>query len=413
MKLLSGLLLSALVAQPAPAAPLLILARAGTAQTVPQVGGGCEDTHNAASASRANVLTAIAAADAGDCVVVPPGTASWSGGVTISGISLVGPGKDSASPTIITAGEVTVTKNSSAYTRLEGFRFTGTDAHLTVGGNASAMLFAILGNYFNIAETDHGVSIEINGGVIADNDFIGPLSLLQNGGNSIASILSPAAATTLWAAAPTFGDDDTDGTANIYVEDNVITNLRDGWDCDDGAKMVFRHNTFNDSSAITHGGGAGGSGNDSSTAGCRQLEVYSNTFNRVNDGINDGPINRWVWYRGASGVIANNVMDEANSAPNWGSGQQVLLSVGCSGGAYPRQYQVGQSTGSTDATPDHPIAIFGNTGFGVPSNEIDTAANPNVSCSSPGTYIQSGRDYVTSNTWWTAYEYPHPLRAEF
>lgn len=377
----------------------------------PALYGG--NTIFAASCTQAVVAAAIASAQPGDTVAVPAGTCSWAGGLTLSGITLQGPGKNAASPTIITAGRVTVNKHASQLTKLIGFRFTGTDAHLTVGGTVANQPYIIYNNYFNITETNHGISIETNGGLIASNDFIGPLSLLQNGGNAIASTLgSTPASSAEWAAAPTFGTLDTTGYANNYVEDNTITNLRDGWDCDDGAKMVYRHNTLNDSSLITHGGGNGGSANDTSTYGCRQMEIYDNTFNRVHTGASDGPINRWVWFRGSSGVIATNVMAEANAAPNWNSGQQVLLSVGCLGGAYPRQYQTGQSTQTADTTPNHPIYIAGNTGFGVPAGEIDVAGNPNPpnDCSSPSTYIQLGRDYVTTNWGWVAYAYPHPLR---
>lgn len=377
----------------------------------PALYGG--NTIFAASCTQAIVAAAIASAQPGDTVAVPAGTCSWSGGITLSGITLQGPGKNAASPTIITTGRVTVNKHASQLTKLIGFRFTGTDAHLTVGGSVSNQPYIIYNNYFNISDTNHGISIETNGGLIASNDFIGPLSLLQSGGNSIASTLgSTPSANAEWAAAPTLGTLDTTGSANNYVEDNTFTNLRDGWDCDDGSKMAFRHNTLNDSSYITHGGGNGGSANDTSTYGCRQLEIYDNTFHRINTGASDGPINRWVWFRGSSGVIVNNVMDEANAAPNWNSGQQVLLSVGCLGGTYPRQYQTGQSTQTADATPNHPIYIAGNTGFGVPAGEIDVAGNPNApnACGSPGTYIQLGRDYVTTNWGWVAYPYPHPLR---
>lgn len=396
----------------------LVLRSAGGGSEPPPA-DACPDGNeiNAASASRTDVNTAISGSSPGDCIIVPADSSeSWSGGVTFSGRSLICPGKDSGSPTNITAGKVTMTKHATEYTRLQGCRFTGTDAHLTVGGNSSDAMFAVLDNYFNIAEVDHGITIAVNGGVIADNDFDGPFDLLNIGGNSIASTLgATAASNSEWAAAPTFGVLDTNGTANVYIEDNVITNLRDGWDCDDGAKMAVRHNTFNDASVITHGGGSGGSGNDTSTYGCRQLEVYNNTFNRVNGGptgSGGGPVNRWVWFRGSSGVIANNVMDEANTQ-EWGSGEQVQLSVGCSGGSYPRQYQTGQGTQSPDATPNYPIEIFGNTGYGVPGGEILVAENPNNACATPGSFIQSGRDYTTSNTWWSAYEYPHPLRAHF
>jgi hypothetical protein len=75
---------------------------------------------------------------------------------------------------------------------------------------------------------------------------------------------------------------------------------------------------------------------------------------------------------------------------------------------------VGQSTQTPQNPPSRPLLIFGNTGAGtgdanfVTVNSSDTAGG---SCGSPNSYIQPGRDYVTSNTWgWRPYTYPHPLQ---
>ena len=79
-------------------------------------------TINAASCSQANVASAIASASPGDTVQVPAGTCSWSGGISFTGIQLIGAGS-STSGTVVTAGLVTMTKHATKYTRLGGFRF--------------------------------------------------------------------------------------------------------------------------------------------------------------------------------------------------------------------------------------------------------------------------------------------------
>jgi hypothetical protein len=158
----------------------------------------------------------------------------------------------------------------------------------------------------------------------------------------------------------------------------------------------------------------GGYPTDSSPGGgTRQFEVYNNTFDRVSNNV---PINKWIWVRGSSGVIANNVMDKADSpdGSTYPNKREILLTVGCPT-SYPVQYQVGQSS-QTAASPTQPLAIFGNTGPGTSDSNFIVVAGSETAgppCSSPNTYIQKGRDYVLSNTWgWTPYVYPHPLQGE-
>src|SRR6266853_1105694 len=103
-------------------------------------------TINAASCSRTDVVSAITSAKPGDTVQVPAGTCSWSGGVSFTGIQLVGAGS-SPSGTVITAGLVTMTKHATAYTRLGRLRFTGTDEHIYAGGSPAAKPYIIDNNY--------------------------------------------------------------------------------------------------------------------------------------------------------------------------------------------------------------------------------------------------------------------------
>jgi hypothetical protein len=128
------------------------------------------------------------------------------------------------------------------------------------------------------------------------------------------------------------------------------------------------------------------------------------------------PVNKWIWVRGSTGVIANNSMARADSpdGSSYPNKPEILLTVGCPN-PYPMQYQVGQSNQTPEKVPTRPLAIFGNTGPGTTDANFlnvagsDTAGPP---CSTPNNYIQKGRDYVLSNTWgWTPYAYPHPLQS--
>jgi len=362
-------------------------------------------TRNAASCSRTDVLAALAASSPGDTVQVPAGTCSWSGGISFTGLQVVGAGS-STSGTVITAGLVNITKHSTQYTRLGGFRFTGTDEHIYAGGSAGGKPYIIDNNYIRSDVAGSGaraVHISANGGLIHHNQFTA-----VNWTN--ADVMNIQTSED-WAQAPTFGTADASGERNIYFEDNTFTSVVETMpDGDEGSRLVIRHNTYVDSSIVFHGGAP----NDSSpNGGTRQFEVYSNIFRRVSNSI---PVNKWIWVRGSSGVIASNTMDRADSpdGSSYPNKVEILLTVGCPN-AYPMQYQVGQSNQTPENPPSHPLAIFGNTGAGTTDGNFisiqgsDTAGPP---CSQPASYIQKGRDYVVTNTWgWTAYTYPHPLQA--
>lgn len=358
-------------------------------------------TLSAPTCSRADVLAKLASASPGDTLLVPAGSCNWSGGISISGVQLVGAGS-STSGTVITAGMVNLTKHSSQYTRLSGFRFTGADQHISAGGSGSAKPYIIDRNYIRSDVSGPAIQLTANGGLVHHNEFfaVNPTS------EDVFNIPTGED----WSQGPTIGADDTAGERNIYLEDNTFTNIAEtGPDGDIGARIVIRGNTYVDSSIVFHGGYPTDS---SPNGGTRHFEVYNNRFQRVSNSI---PINKWIWVRGASGVIANNVIDRADSPDGFSypNKKEILLTVGCPTG-YPVQYQVGQSLRAPEASPSRPLAIFGNSGAGTSDANFisvqgsETAGPP---CGSPNSYIQQGRDYVLSNAWgWRPYVYPHPLQ---
>ena len=365
------------------------------------VGPAHAATINAASCSQSDVRSAISSASPGDTVRVPAGNCSWPGGVTIRGIRLDGAGSSSTG-TVITSGIVNMRKHPSQYTKLEGFRFTGTDQHFDVSGSASDRPFIIANNYFRADASPKLGFVGVNGGLIHNNEF----TAINPTGNDVFNIGTGED----WAQAPTFGNQDTNGSRNIYFEDNTFTNILETMpDGDIGSRLVIRHNVYVDSSIVFHGGFP----TDSSPGGgTRQFEVYNNVFDRQSNSV---AINKWIWVRGSSGVIANNTMERADSpdGSSYPNKEEILLSVGCPD-AYPVQYQVGQSNESPENPPSHPLAIFGNTGAGTnDSNFINVVGSTTAGppCPTPNNYIQEGRDYVLTNTWdWTPYTYPHPLQ---
>ncbi len=364
------------------------------------------NTVNALSCSQTDVQSAINSVAVGGTVNVPAGTCSWTG-LSISGIQLVGAGKGT-SGTVITSGSVTMTKHATQYTRVSGFRFTGSDRHVSVGGSPSNKPFVIDNNYFftnGSGATNTMLGITVNGGVIHHNDFTASTGTNADVFNIITS--------EDWSQPTTLGNADTTGERNIYFEDNTFTNiLETAPDGDVGGRFVIRHNTYIDSSIVWHGG----SPQDSSGGGgTRQFEIYNNTFDRVSNAF---PINKWVWVRGSTGVIANNIMERADSPDGFSypNKSEIRLTLACSN-AYPMQYQVGQSTQTIQNPPTKPLLIFGNTGAGATDSNFITVgssdtAGGTLTCSTPANYIQVNRDYYLSNQWnWVPFTYPHPLQA--
>lgn len=361
-------------------------------------------TIKAASCNGADVQAAINAASPGGSVNVPAGSCSWSSGISFSGIQVIGAGKTS-SGTVITSGTATITKSASQLTRLSGFDFTGTDNHVTVNGSASARAYIIDNSYFYSTGTNF-MTINANGGLLFDNDFFMPPS--SSGGPDVFA-LHP---NEDWSQPTTFGAADTQGPfggeRNIYFENNTFTNiLETAPDGDQGARIVIRYNTYTDSSIVFHSGAP----NDTSTDGTREFEIYNNAFHRV---TSSDDMNKWVWVRGGSGVIANNTFDSINTQ-DFGGKTDIRLGVGCPVG-YPVPHQIGQTSATPQSPPPQPLLIFGNTGAGtsdsswIAVNANDTGTGANTGCSDPQDFVQVNRDYYLSNKWsWTPFTYPHPL----
>ena len=364
--------------------------------------------HNAATCSQANVASAISASSAGDRVLVPAGTCSWSGNISFSGIQVIGAGSDPSTGTIITTGAATLTKHASEYTRISGFRFTGTARHVSIGGTASNKM-AIIDHCYLFTNGGDGSStmlgITVNGVLVHNNQFVATTATSADVFNILTS--------EDWSAAQTMGTADTTGERNIYFEDNTFLNiLETAPDGDEGGRYVFRHNTWTDSSLVFH---SGGPVNDTSQAGHRHFEIYDNTFVRVSNSV---AVNKWVWARGGTGVIANNAMDRADSPDGFSfpNKPEIELGIGCESGSYPIPFQIGQVT-NTENPPSHPMLIFGNTGAGTGDANFISVGGNNTgpsghTCSTPGTFVQVNRDYYLSNQWgWTPYTYPHPLQS--
>lgn len=241
-----------------------------------------------------------------------------------------------------------------------------------------------------------------------------------------------------WTSASTMGVADTGGTNNFYVEDCDFHGILNSTDMDDNARVVLRHNLFNNAGCGTHGA-------DTSNYGVRHYEFYDNTF--LFNGYNDGNtlnLGYFFFLRGGTGVFTDNVIPDITSTDFGDKSELVMIVINLRrnsgpnpcwganvvGNQYPapRQIGMGRITGNgTDGTGRsadiftyvgdvEPAYIWNNTGT-VPTPAIADDSTFPGACTNPdasGNYIVQNRDYIlgSAKPSYTKYTYPHPLRQE-
>ena len=379
--------------------------------------GAKAQTINAKSCSSTDVQTALNSASAGDTVTVPAGTCSWSGLSLNKAISLQGAGIGTTNITV--TGNNTITKQAAGIIRMANFSFSisgsgTTNVGFTVGGSwKNGQPIVIQNNAFSVSNSSLFV-INVAGGVIVShNTFTGGWN------DSFLHIYDVKDSEGSWTTADTIGNRDTKGTLNHYIEDNTFTGgTNQGTDVDDAGRVVYRHNTFTDSSFNTHG-------KDSSPVGVRHYEIYNNRFYNTGAQSNDCSAianQNWaIWLRGGTGVIYNNYFDNL-AGSCWGTKPEIKLSIRgaeddrpqgtCGQVSHPVPRQLGQNYNGSSYFTD-PIYFWGNTGTG---NESDGWAWNNPCGFTWSTFFQWGRDAInqsitggTAKPGYTAYTYPHPL----
>ena len=212
-----------------------------------------------------------------------------------------------------------------------------------------------------------------------------------------------ASGANTWSVPPVYGASDTTGTSNVYVEDNQIINVQEAIDIDDNCRGVIRYNTFRDAFSGNHGA-------DTSPDGVRHFEIYNNTFTFAGHVM----LNQWMFIRGGSGVVLDNVMpDIPGKAEIMMQVQNLRRNVGahaCWKNGWPAPHQVGQGhNGSVEG-----VYIWNNTGGGSSSpmlqNFSPDECGGGVDIS---VHVRQGRDFFVGvpKPGYTKYRYPHPLRS--
>lgn len=294
--------------------------------------GGSSPNLTAASPSRTDVSDCITAAVDGDTITVPAGSASWSSALTVTDkeISIIGAGIDvttitGTDPTVprVTICLLSLVTSGTQLVRVSGFTFTHTacagtasnDALIRVGGTNHNV--RIDHNKFDLTGTQQGVYINDDVRGVGDhNEF------LFSAGSNVKHMTVCQHDT--WGGVGAYGDnswasDSTWGTAdNWYWEDNLFNNQLSGkatggngrYATDDsiGCRVVYRFNTFVDTSTQTHGTETNGR-----PRGQRHGEYYRNEFTNTMSGNFNWPSS--IAFRGGTA----RVFDNADSVTGVGS----------------------------------------------------------------------------------------------
>jgi hypothetical protein len=263
---------------------------------------------NAPSGSFGDVSAAVAHANPGDTVVIPPGTNAWTSTMVISGITLQGAGVNN---TVIRdetpipgngAGTAVLQMNTvlNALTRVTQIQFAaGITNNITTNPNNYDPDIVVYGGSPNW-RIDHsefnlltGKSIQVN------NDSFGLIdhNIFLTSDRISVEVYGLGWGDPDWAAPTQFG------SANaVYIEDNYQS---DNWnfgivDISGGGRCVFRHNTLVGSYFNTHG-----SETSQRYRSDRYVEVYNNTFTYGN-GQQYNDFFTACDIRGGSAVIFSN-----------------------------------------------------------------------------------------------------------
>jgi hypothetical protein len=338
-------------------------------------------------------------------------------------------------------GLVLIEEQTAGSVEIAGIRFEDADSsvlgwHIKIAGNSGGVPVLIHNNWFSMRNMVGAIFSSANRGVIYNNSFNGYYCSASFLGCSISVTgalgIKNLSETANWASPSTMGTADTDGTANMYIEDNIFVAFWQAMTGLDGhSRMVIRHNIFVDAALGSHGA-------ETEDLGVRHYEVYDNTFDQTDVGGDPYNLNYWFLMRGGTGVITDNTFDNINSPSYWGDKPELTFQIqalnralssalscwGANTGATieypaPRQIGFGYVTGLGGNDPLgiyrgdlEPVYIWNNTG----SPAISVQDYPGTDCTNPdliADYFQSGRDYYLNagaKPSYTKFEYPHPLR---
>ncbi len=399
------------------------------------------ETRVAAALTPEAVWDAFNAAQDGDTVQLPAGTAVWTNGwnsrhrAKMKAITMQGAGMDK---TIIRADTTTSGDKAFVIYGVEGkpFRITG----ITFDG--TGFLFpwiwggevSIGGNCKNF-RVDHCKFLSMDRMMTIKGDTYGLIDHCD-----FYALQKHIRAQTIWQEGPgksNYRKPLSLGTAEaVYFEDNdvhfspevVNPDGNNPWIApNDGSRIVIRHNTIINSQLEIYR-----PGRDTGMYGCQTCEIYDNTFSAV--GLNMGRPQGFIFIAGGVAMVFSNTVTgttyniprlELRNERAWrdlpgfpkADGKNPMdgneIPAGQLGAGYPCLGQVGRGTDvkGTGILELSPCYAWGNTFNGAPLRmEVSSRADANEAAT-----IKEGRDFYNEEPkpeHYKPYVYPHPLQSE-
>ena len=279
-------------------------------------GGGAAEaaTLNASSCNLSAVSLVVTSAVDGDTVVIPAGTCSWSGPLSISNKSITLKGQGIGATVIVSTHAtdpllLSWATKPSGVSKVSDLTFdsgapvaNGYLSMVVIGGDTAnfVMQNVRLIERRQRAITFYGYVRGVMSRVVVDTyTFSIPIHISHQS----------------WGGVGDYGDnswaqDHTMGTAQaLYIEDSTITCYIGSYcpatDADAGPRYVIRFSKITDAQALHHGLDTPGR-----QRGARQWEYYNNTLvNNVMDGVS------MFSARSGTGMVFNNSMTGAKSFP--------------------------------------------------------------------------------------------------
>jgi hypothetical protein len=233
-------------------------------------------TYSAASPDVTAIQSKINLAHDGDIVVVPAGTAHWTETLEITkNITVRGAGigrtviydEVPRAPQVHTI-RVVLSKNLPF--RLTGFDFRG-DATVTKSNGGGVFRFRGMHGVTSKFRLDHCSFSDLHGLPLVIQDVTGVVdhcTVETPGGEAMQVYHNSWGGENYghgsWADYPYWGSDNF-----LFIEDCSFMNGT--IDCYEGARVVLRHNTFQDGQVTSHG-------TEGQGRGAKQLEIYNNVF---------------------------------------------------------------------------------------------------------------------------------------
>jgi hypothetical protein len=233
---------------------------------------------------------------------------------------------------------IQIQQNQAGNTEIEGIHFetrpTGSSTMIALRTNAYIVPKTLIHDcWFSIGNGSGSAAIfaATNQGLLWNCSFDDTFSQVAQG---LQFKWEDSAGAPSWTTNSTMGTDDTNGATNFYVEDCDFHAYLNAADFDSNCRVVFRHNTMDNSGMTSHGA-------DSSPIGLRHVELYDNELIFDNFGDCDGsvtlPVQWFFWQRGGTGVITDNILPAISSC-DWGKKANIpfsALNIRRNTGGYP------------------------------------------------------------------------------